>query len=198
VSRLLAVFLSLTLIACGSSRDDRTASGGSSAFVGKWTKNNCQDSGGFSNVTILEFTGTEMIAWDLNHDGNGCQSELFRRIMNTEKLSDISSSKFTRTSYQADTLNVVMTDAGVSKANSLKFCEISDWSVGIARDTRNKSCIWKFGSSSVAMGTAKEQDFEAKTTTNYFQVSNSELCFAEKPLSEASAVDKSCWKNVSE
>jgi hypothetical protein len=152
VNRLLTVFLTIAFVACGSKNDDGNASGGSTSLTGKWTRSICQDSGGFSNVTILEFTEIDMIAWDLNHNGDGCKSELFRRTVDTESLSDISSSKFTRKSYQAETLNVVMTATGVTTANTLKFCEISDWKVGVVRDTRDKPCVWKFGSSTVSMG----------------------------------------------
>ena len=198
MNRLLIIFLTIAFVGCGSKNDDRSASEGSANLAGKWTMSNCQDSGGFSNVTILEFTEADMLAWDLNHTGDGCKSELFRRVMQTEMLSEVSNSKFTRTGYQAETLNVVMTATGVATANALKFCEISDWKAGVARDTRNKPCVWKFGSSTVAMGTAKDEDFEAKTTTNYYQVENDELCFAEKPLAEVSSTDKFCWKRVSE
>ena len=196
--RLLIMCLTFALVACGSKNNDGTASSSKTTFTGKWTQGYCQDSGGYSNVTILEFTETHMIGWDLNHTGDGCKSELFRRAMDTETLSDVSGSKLTRTSYQAETLNVVMTATGVTTANTLKFCEIADWKASEVRDTRNKSCVWMFGSSAVSMGTAKDPDFVAQTRTNYYQVENDELCFAEKPIIEASTTEKICWKRVSE
>ena len=192
---MIIVFGLLSLSGCGQNNDSTSSTGGN-PLIGKWLSSKCSDSGTFSNRSIFEFDASAAYVWDVNYTDVSCSTDVFKFRMMPHTYSSPNSQPVVLTTYQDSQYLVIATSAaGRDQANSEKFCEFDDWKLNVPQDVRNRACKWKFGASTVAMGTKMENPFSSTSISIYFKIIGDKLCISDQAI----AIDpplEACWSKL--
>ena len=183
----------LIAFSCSKESDKPISASSNSSLSGVWLSPKCQNSGDLSNKSQLEFEGAKMFVWDRNYDGDDCHKEVLRKRMN-EFTFEQTNVQWAQTSYQDEEVLVTVASEYIVTANSAKFCENASWLANTPKNVKGKLCVWKFGNTTVSMGTLPEGDFQSEVQTIYYVLTDNKLCWSPDAISSDDLSDTSaCW-----